>query len=118
MSDPRVLLAAERTLLAWSRTALGLIGFGFVLERAGLLVHAIGGQPMPGESLQAALGLVFVLLGVAAAIGASWRHRNYVAGLIARDGPSDYRALYSVSLTLALGLLGLALLLMLLWGRL
>ncbi|BFM19797.1 YidH family protein [Gilvimarinus japonicus] len=115
MQDPRVLLAAERTLLAWSRTALGLIGFGFVLERAGLLMGAFGLAPAADESLTAALGLAFIFLGVVAAVGASVRHARYVRYLIDRDGPVDYRSLYSVALTMALGLLGLALLAVLLF---
>ncbi|MGM0680450.1 MAG: YidH family protein, partial [Pseudomonadota bacterium] len=33
LKDPRVLFAAERTLLAWNRTSLSFIAFGFLIER-------------------------------------------------------------------------------------
>src|SRR4051812_21414036 len=39
LNDPRVLFAAERTLLAWSRTAAGLMAFGFLVDRTGLIVQ-------------------------------------------------------------------------------
>jgi len=37
--DPRVYLAAERTLLAWLRTGLGLMGVGFAVARFGLFLR-------------------------------------------------------------------------------
>jgi len=38
-ADPRVGFAAERTLLAWIRTGLALMGFGFVVARFGLFLR-------------------------------------------------------------------------------
>jgi uncharacterized membrane protein YidH (DUF202 family) len=40
LDDPRVLFAAERTLMAWSRTAAGLMAFGFLVDRTTLLLGA------------------------------------------------------------------------------
>jgi uncharacterized membrane protein YidH (DUF202 family) len=39
LNDPRVFFAAERTLLAWTRTGITLMAFGFVIERFGLFLH-------------------------------------------------------------------------------
>jgi putative membrane protein len=36
INDPRVYFAAERTLLAWIRTGLTVVGLGFVVARFGL----------------------------------------------------------------------------------
>jgi putative membrane protein len=57
MHDPRVFYAVERTLLAWIRTGLAMMGFGFVVARFGLLLrelaHARSGEvpATPGQSL-------------------------------------------------------------------
>jgi putative membrane protein len=43
-TDPRSLLATERTLLAWLRTGLALITFGFVIARIGVWLRATGAE--------------------------------------------------------------------------
>ena len=48
--DPRVYFAAERTVLAWLRRGLALMGFGFVVARFGLFLREIAlatGSEMP-----------------------------------------------------------------------
>jgi Domain of unknown function (DUF202) len=39
LDDPRVYFAAERTLLAWQRSAVAFIALGFVVERFGLFMR-------------------------------------------------------------------------------
>ena len=39
--DPRVFFAAERTLLAWVRTGLTVMGLGFVVARFGLFLRLL-----------------------------------------------------------------------------
>jgi len=42
LNDPRVLFAAERTLMAWNRTSISMMAFGFVIERFGLFLDIVG----------------------------------------------------------------------------
>ena len=39
--DPRVRFAGERTVLAWIRTGLAMMGFGFVVARFGVFLREI-----------------------------------------------------------------------------
>jgi len=86
VDDPRVLFAAERTLMAWSRTAGGLMAFGFVIERTALLTR--GAAAGPGVALW--IGLAFVLLGVALSVLSIVQYRRSVANLRPVEIPPVY----------------------------
>jgi len=68
LKDPRVYLAVERTLLAWIRTGLALMGFGFVVARFGLFLREIGsvatGIPVRSSGFSLWTGTSLVLIGV------------------------------------------------------
>jgi putative membrane protein len=103
MSDPRVFFAAERTLLAWIRTGLTIMGFGFVVARFGLFLSLLAIERMPSAAPAASpmhfssgIGITLVLLGAVCMIFAAIQHRRFVLSL-------------PVLLALILGLLGVLL---------
>ena len=59
-------LANERTFLAWVRTALGLIGLGFVLARMGLFLRQLAAASLieAGKPIQVQAGHEFLISGV------------------------------------------------------
>jgi putative membrane protein len=83
--DPRVRLAGERTLLAWVRTAMAMMGFGFVVARFGLFLREIrreGGQSVPPSSgFSLVVGSALILLGVAVNLLAAFEHRRFLQRL-------------------------------------
>jgi putative membrane protein len=113
-NDPRIFFAAERTLLAWLRTGLTVIGLGFVVARFGLFLRLLSQQTQApfghGESgASAVLGVLFVLVGAVAILVATAQHRRYVATLSQADLPASYSRAFAVVLSAAVGLLGLLL---------
>ena len=93
-NDPRVYFAAERTLLAWVRTALGIIGLGFVVARFGLFLRIVHSPQNgePGQHLPAvALGMTLSLMGSAIAALAAWQHQRFCRTLGSTDLPSRYK---------------------------
>ena len=105
LDDPRVLFAAERTLLAWSRTTAGLMAFGFLVDRAGMMVEGAAAS----RNLGFWIGLGFILLGVALSLLSVLQYRRSIAGLRPAQIPAGYWVNLSVFMSLALALLGAAL---------
>ena len=71
--------ANERTFLAWVRTAIATMAFGFLVERFDLFIRfasrgLVGGSALPqGSRVVDATGLTFVLIGVAMIVLAAIR---------------------------------------------
>lgn len=77
-----VYFAAERTLMAWLRTALSLMALGFVLDRFELFLElslseaSDAGSPSP----HAWLGIPLVVIGAAMAATAAARYAAFAIG--------------------------------------
>jgi putative membrane protein len=83
--DPRVRFAAERTLLAWIRTGLALMGFGFVVARFGLFLRQIAearqAPPIHSYGWSLWIGTGLVVIGVAITLLAAQQHRRILQRL-------------------------------------
>jgi putative membrane protein len=72
--DPRIYFAAERTFLAWLRTGLALMGFGFVVARVGLLFPPAAADGVGASGSARALGITLIVVGVLATAGSFAEH--------------------------------------------
>ena len=127
MTEPRKFddfpdyLAAERTFLAWVRTGLALMGFGFVVDRFGLFLRHLEG--MQGHAPPAPLGVSvwfgtgLLLLGVAVNLMAAWRHRRIVRELATGMPPRARPVAEASAIALILAVIGLALAIYLILAR-
>ncbi|MBE9061333.1 YidH family protein [cf. Phormidesmis sp. LEGE 11477] len=107
--------ANERTFLAWLRTSISLIGFGFAIARFGLFLQEFQSDNGSAE-LSAAnsqlLGLGLVISGIAIIVLAGWRY-NQVFHQIERGSyrPDRWTIWVLTALITLLGILSIPLLL-------
>ncbi|HEY7478926.1 MAG TPA: DUF202 domain-containing protein [Gemmatimonadales bacterium] len=116
-ADPRVYFAAERTLLAWIRTGITIMAFGFVVARFGLflrLLRAESGEVVGRGGVSPYLGSVLVLIGVVAISAGTKRYQEFCRLLGRAALPSPHAEVLPQFLGWSLALLGVALVIILL----
>ncbi len=108
--------AAERTLMAWIRTALSLIGFGFGIGKLAAYLDAAGLHTrldVPHSSL--IFGASFIVVGILGLLAAIVQHARILKRLSRPD--FAYNAMRPIAMTVAalLMLIGLFGLIAILW---
>jgi putative membrane protein len=116
-ADPRVLFAAERTLLAWQRSAIALMGFGFVVERFSLFLQMVAHQPVSGpqRGFSLALGVALLLLGAAVALISARQFLQIAKSLDPAVVPPGYWTHVGVGLNLIIAVVAFVLAVRFLW---
>lgn len=96
--------AAERTLLAWLRTCLAFISFGFGIYK---IVQSLSGDGTPRHSVTFIVALSFILLGSIAMIAATIQHVKTLRLLTDEPNPYMPRGSLGIAVSIALIIIGL-----------
>ena len=106
-------LAVERTSLAWIRTGLAMMGFGFVVARFGLFLQEVQisqhttSPVSTGTSLW--FGTALIAVGVLVNLYSAWRHAALIRGLERnQDAAASHQWIQTTLVALLLVFVGIA----------
>ena len=105
-------LAAERTFLAWIRTGLALMGFGFVVARFGLFLQELqANQPNVKTTplgLSSWFGTALIALGVIINIVCARNYSRLIQTLNSGQPPMNRPSWLAMTVAFLLSVVGLA----------
>ena len=105
-------LAAERTVLAWIRTGIALMGLGFVLARFGLFLqefnHIEPNFQVRSYGTSLWMGIALILMGVSVCLLSMFRHLRMLKQLEAGESLYLHPPRLVIGVAAALVILGLA----------
>lgn len=105
-------LAAERTFLAWIRTGLALMGFGFVVARFGLFLNQLQliqhAQSKPTLGLSLWFGTILIAVGVLVNLFSAWNHLRLMRQLVRGETLPARPSVQAISVAVFLALIGFA----------
>jgi putative membrane protein len=111
-TDPRIYMAAERTFLAWIRTGVALLAFGFVVARFGIFLRQVATlrTATPGRDSSASLylGLALVGAGVVVCIVSAIRHTRYIRAIDEGRFRATFGSGFAFGIVALLSLVGVA----------
>jgi putative membrane protein len=112
-TDPRIYMAAERTFLAWIRTGIAFMGFGFVVARFGLFLREIAQSnnmtvSQHGNGFSLPVGIALIVAGIMVNLIAAIRHHRYIKALDRGKFRQAYGLIFTFLIAVFLTVIGLA----------
>jgi putative membrane protein len=106
--------ANERTFLAWVRTAIAVMAFGFVIERFDLFLQVSASQRQsqlnpPGSTFANIAGLAFIAIGVAMIVISGFRFMRTAKSIESEVEVPSTGERFDLALGALIGLLGASL---------